>query len=311
MSKSMRKQLLLAEIQVSQGVDPTPTAGANAMLVNNITPTPMAAEYVERNNVKPYYGNNSQIAAAIHREITFSVEVAGAGTPGATPAWDPLLRACAFAKTTNASPTEVFYTPISENIPLLTLYYYLDGILWKITDAQGTVSFTLNSRGIPMMNFRFVGEYSTATDTALPAGADYSGFEAPLTVGKVNSQSFQLHGTSPCMEQLSIDMANALTYRDLVGCGGARISDRKPAGTALFELESVATKDWAEVCRTSTSGSFSFVHGRTPGNIVTFEAPAVTCNNFAIQDSEGIAMVSLGLALEPVSGNDELVITVA
>lgn len=312
MAKSMRKQLLLAEIQVSQGVDPSPTAAANAMLVNNITPTPMAAEYVERANIKPYFGNNSQIAAAIHREITFSVELAGAGTAGATPAWDPLLRACGFAKTVNASPTEVFYKPISESIPYVTLYFYLDGILWKMVDSLGTVAFALNSRGIPMMNFRFVGEYVAATDTALPTGANYSAFQAPLTVGKVNSQSFTLHSTSPCLEQLTLDVANALNYRDLVGCGGARISDRKPSGQAMFELGTIASKDWAEVCRTSTSGALSFVHGTAAGNIVQIEAPAVTCNNFAVQDSDGIAMVSLGLALEPTTaGNDELVITVA
>lgn len=311
MAKSMRKQLLLAEIQASQGVDPTPTAAANAMLVNNITPNPMAAEYVERANIKPYFGNNSQLAAGIHREITFSVELAGAGTAGATPAWDPLLRACGFAKTTNVSPTEVFYKPISESIPYVTLYYYLDGILWKMVDALGTVSFALNSRQIPMMNFRFISEYAAGTDTALPTGTNYTAFTAPVTVGKVHSQSFTLHGVNPCMESLSIDVANNLIYRDLVGCGGPRITDRKPTGQTVFELGTIAEKAWDEVAKNTTEGALAFVHGRTAGNIIQIEAPIVTCNNFGLQDQDGIAMVSMGLAINPQLGNDELVITVA
>jgi hypothetical protein len=311
MAKSMRKQLLLAEIQGSQGVDPVPTAPANAMLVSGITPNPMAAEYVERANIRPYFGNNSQLAAGIHREISFSVELAGAGTAGQTPAWDPLIRACGFAKTTNASPTEVFYKPLSDSIPYVTLYYYLDGILWKMVDALGTVNFSLNSRQIPQMNFRFISEYAAGTDTALPSDANYSAFTAPVTVGKVHSQSFTLHGVSPCMESLTFDIANNLIYRDLVGCGGARITDRKPTGQTVFELGTIAEKAWDEVAKNSTEGTLSFVHGRTPGNIIQIECPVVTCNNFQLQDSDGIAMVSMGLAINPSIGNDELVLTVA
>ena len=50
---------------------------------------------------------SSQLAAGIHREITFEMEIAGAGTAGGTPAFDCLLRACAFAASTpSGSPGE-------------------------------------------------------------------------------------------------------------------------------------------------------------------------------------------------------------
>lgn len=312
MAKLMKKTLLLAEIQSVQGTDPNPTAAANAMLIRNITPQPIAAEYVERSNIRPYFGNNSSLAAGIHREITFEVEIAGAGTAGGTPAWDALLRACGFAGSTpGGSPGEKQYRPISDSIPYVTLYYYLDGILWKMIDALGTVSFNFTAKQIPTMNFRFVSEYAAGTDTALPSGAIYSTFIAPVTVGKVHTPTFTLHGVSACMQSLTIDMANNLIYRDLVGCGGPAITDRKPTGQTVFELGTIAQKAWDEVVKNSTEGTLNFVHGRVAGNIVQIECPVVTCNNFALQDQDSIAMVSMGLAVNPSLGNDEIVITVS
>ena len=38
-----RRQLLLAEIETTYGVDPTPLVGSNAILVRNIEVTPLEA----------------------------------------------------------------------------------------------------------------------------------------------------------------------------------------------------------------------------------------------------------------------------
>lgn len=48
MAKSIRKTLLLAKIQTAEGVDPVPTGAANAILLRNVTATPLSAEFVER-----------------------------------------------------------------------------------------------------------------------------------------------------------------------------------------------------------------------------------------------------------------------
>ena len=310
MAKLMRKMLLLAKIEVSAGTDSTPTAAANAMLVRSTQPELITAEYVDRANIKPYFGNNSQLAAGIHREITFEMEIAGAGTAGGTPAWDALIRACGFAASTpGGSPGEKHYTPISDSIPTVTLYSYLDGIRWKMLGCVGNVSMNFTAKGIPVFQFRFVGEYQAGADVALPTDASYSAFVDPVTVGKVWTPTFSIHGNTACLSSLSIDMANNAIYRDLVGCGGPLITDRKPTGTAVFELPSIATYAWDEAIKNSTSGSLNLVHGRTAGNIVQIECPAVTCNNASIQDQDGIAFLSLGLAIQPLTGNDEIVIT--
>ena len=310
MAKLMRKMLLLAKIESPSGTDSAPAAATHAMLVSAMTPELITAEYVDRANIKPYFGNNSQLAAGIHRQISFEMEIAGAGTAGGTPAWDALIRACGFAASTpGGSPGEKHYTPISDSIPTVTLYEYLDGIRWKMVGCVGTVSMTFTAKGIPRFSFRFVGEYSAGEDVALPSDASYASFVAPVTVGKVWTPTFQIHGNAACLSSLTIDMANNAIYRDLVGCGGPIITDRKPVATAVFELPSIATYSWDEAIKNSTPGTLNFVHGRTAGNIVQIECPKVTCNNASLQDQDGVAMLSVGLALEPSTGNDEIVIT--
>lgn len=311
MAKLYRKMLLLAKIESVAGVDEVPTSAANAFLVRGLTPVPISADYVGRDNVRPYMGNSSQLAAGIHRQIEFEMELAGSGTPGTPPAWGPLLKACGFSQTVNASPTEVFYKPISDSIPTLTMYFYIDGVRGKMLGCVGTVVFDFTSKAIPVMRFRFIGEYQAMTDTALPTDANYSSFLAPVTVGKVFSPSFTIHGNAACLQSLSIDMACNLVYRDLVGCGGPSITDRAPTGQVVLEFPSVATYAWDEAIKNSTEGTLAFTHGTTAGNIITVECPVVTCNNASFTNQDGIVMLSLGLSVNPSLGNDEIVITAA
>jgi hypothetical protein len=99
MSLSSRNRTILCKIESSYGVDPTPTGSANAILCKNLNVTPMQADKVSRDLLRPYYGNSEQLIATRFMQLEFEVEAAGAGFAGKVPAYDPLLRACALAKT--------------------------------------------------------------------------------------------------------------------------------------------------------------------------------------------------------------------
>src|SRR5687768_15127229 len=178
MAKFMRNVLLLAKLETTVGTDPVPTAGANSMLARAITPQPVVAEFAERTNIRPYFGTGGQVAVAQHSECELEIELASSGAAGTAPAWGPLLQACGFSETVTAS-TDTVYAPVTSNPKSVTLYYYLDGVLHKMTNCRGNVTFELNAKAIPVMRFKFTGLYSAATDTALPSGADYSAFTAP------------------------------------------------------------------------------------------------------------------------------------
>lgn len=93
-----RKRVILAKIESSYGVDPTPTGAANAILVRNLNVTPQDADLADRDLVRPYIGRSEQLPAAIRAMLDFEVEMAGAGTAGTAPGYGPLLRACGFAE---------------------------------------------------------------------------------------------------------------------------------------------------------------------------------------------------------------------
>lgn len=309
MGKKTRNAVLLVKLQPVAGTDAAPVGATNAIMAMNISAQPVSAEFAKRNNIKPYLGNMGSVPVAIHAEITFEVELAGAGTAGTAPKYGTLLRACAFGETITPG-TSVVYAPVSNAMEFATLHYNLDGLLCKMTDAKGTVSFELNAKGIPVMKYKLIGLYSTPTDAALPTGVDYSGFKDPVAVNKENTPTASLHGVQGKVQSISVDMANSLVYRNLIGSESIELPDRQPTGSFVMELESVATKDWFTTIKNGTLGALSVVHGKTAGNIVELSAPKVQVLDPSFSDSDGIVMLSTKLDIQPNTGNDEFVLTV-
>lgn len=99
MSLLTNKRTLLAEIESVYGTDPTPTGSANAMLVQNLTVTPIEAETVDRALIRPYFGNSEKLMAQKFSRAEFEIEAAAHADAviGKIPHYDCLLRACGFA----------------------------------------------------------------------------------------------------------------------------------------------------------------------------------------------------------------------
>jgi hypothetical protein len=308
MSKSMKKLVVLAMVQTALGVEATPTPAANSILVRATMPQIINAEFVERHNIQGYKGNFGSLAVGVHRAMEMEVELAGSGAAGTAPKWAPLLLACGFSETLLAT-TSATYAPVSSGEPVLTMLGYLDGLLFKMTDCKGTVSFEFNSKNIPVMKFKFMGVYSTPTDTAFPTGMVYSGFVQPLTVGKANTPTFTWAGYAAVVQNLGFDVANSLVWRDLINFTGANSADRKPTGSLTMELPSVAALNLGEITRLGTTGALALVHGVTAGNIIQVDMPKtqLTAAPTITNDNE-IAMVGLQYSIQPSTGNDELVI---
>ena len=80
--------------------------------------------------------------------------------------------------------------------------------------------------------------------------------------------------------------------------------------SAVFEMTKVATKNWAGDVLAGTLMPLAIVHGVTPGNIVTIEAPKLQFNQEpSLNDDDKTAMLSANFAVMPDAGNDELVLT--
>lgn len=310
MAKHTRKTLLLAALQLTAGAAAQPTADTDAMLVRNLSATPVSAEFVERELYRPYMGNSGQVATTQYSQIEFEVELAGAGTAGEAPAWGRLLRASGFAETVTET-VDVLYQPVSGNFEMITLHYYLDGLFHKITDARGTVSFDLTAKSIPVMKYRFIGVYQPITDAAMPSGVNYTSFLTPKAVNKSNTPQWSMGAYSGCLQSMTFDIANQLVWRSLIGCEGAEITDRTPTGKIILELPTIAQLNWPQMVLSASNSALTITHGTEAGRTVQISAPAAQMTNPTYSDQDGIAMLNLDMNINPgVDGNDELQIVV-
>jgi len=300
--------LVLAKIQPTANTDAAPTPAANAILARGVAPTPVNATFVDRALMQPWFGNTGKVQVGAFSSVEFEVEVAGAGAAGTVPKYGALLRACGFSETVSAG-IKVDYAPITSSQEMVTIWVYLDGVLHKMTDCKGSVSFDLNAGGIPVMKFSFVGFVATISD-ASPTGTSYTGWTAPLGVTKSNTPTFTLHSTAVKATAFSVDMGNQVDYRNYIGSETVTFTERNPTGNTTFEYDAFSVKDWFGIVRLGTLGTLQMIHGTVAGNIVQFDAPKVQLTSPSFSDDNGLAMLSMSLELQPNAGNDEFIISV-
>ena len=300
-----RKRLILAKAEATYGTDSTP-AGSDAVLVRNLDITPVQADVVSRDLVRPFMGNSDQLLANTRVECTFEVELAGSGTAGTAPRFGALLKACGLSETVVAS-TSVTYAPVSSSFSSVTIYYNVDGVLHKVTGARGNVEMTCQIAQIPVLKFTMTGIYNAPTDTAQPS-VTYSNQATPLIFKNGNTSAFQFFSYSGAFSQVSLNLANSIVYRELVGgTKEAVFTDRKPSGTVMLEAPTIAAKDFFSLAAGTSTGNLTFLHGTTAGNRVTFTASQVDIAQPAYADDNGVQMLSVPyVALPTTAGNDEL-----
>lgn len=304
-----RKRTILAKIETTYGTDPTPTGAANAILVRNMSITPLNAENVSRDLVRPYLGASEQIIASSYVSIEFEVEMAGSGTAGTAPAYGSLLQACGMNETIVAA-TSVTYAPLSSAFKSVTLYYNVDGVLHKITGARGNVEVSISSRQIPVFKFTFTGLYNSPTDTAAPS-VTYTSFQTPLAANSDNTTGFALFSYAGALESLNVSLNNAIQYRSLIGAEDVLLTDRQVSGQAVFEAPTITAKDFFSIALATTLGALDITHGVTGGNKVQITSSRVDVSNPSYQDQNGIQMLQVPLTFVPsTSGNDEISIVV-
>jgi hypothetical protein len=302
-----RKRLLLAKIEGTYGSDPTP-AGTDAVLVSNLSIQPLQLELKDRELILGYLGNTEMVVGQRLVGVTFDVEIAGSGTAGTAPKWSALMQACGFAEAV-VGGTSVTYTPASTLFKGVTLYYFADGVRHKVTGCRGTWSMSLETGEIPKISFEFTGIFNAPTDETQPA-LTFSNQADPVVVNSANTTPLQVHGYAACLSSFSLSLANETPFRQLAGCTQQiMITDRKPEGEVVIEAPTIAQKNYFNEASTQATGQFSWKHGQTAGNIVTFTAPTCNLGSPEYEDSDGIIMLKLPFMPQPTAaGNDEFTI---
>jgi hypothetical protein len=300
-----RKKVLLAKLEVTEGVDPTPTGAANAILTRDLAIELFQGNTEEIDYDKSHMGNGKQIYTGPHSRLTFTVDLQGSGSAGTAPAWGPLLKACGFGETVNAGVDVTYALKSDTPFSSLTLYMYLDGELHEVNGARGTVTLDLSKEALPKMNFTFTG-LRVAPVAGSPSGVTMAGWIEPTPVTKAETLVCTLDSYAIAMETLSIDVGNNIVYRNLPGIEQVVQTDRATSGSISFEKPALGDKNFDALVAAHTVVDLAVEHGSVAGKKVRVEAKnQITNPSFA--DSDGIVMFNADLRMVPTdTGNDEL-----
>lgn len=205
---------------------------------------------------------------------------------------------------------QVVYAPVSSAFESAYFYFYLDGVLHKLSGARGSVQFQMNREQLPMLAFSFTGLRVAAASSANPT-ADYSDFQEPLPVNDSNTPDLSVHSYSAKAESISFDLANNVVYRNVINGENVIITDRAPTMQVAIEHPDFGDKNYDAIIAAHTAGEVYVVHGSSAGSIVRLDGPRVQLTNPQVSDSDGLALLTMdGRLLPSDTGNDELFLTV-
>ena len=302
-----RQIAILAKIETTYGTDAAPTA-SNGILLADVNIEPMNADKISRNLVGKGLGAQAAMLANLQVKITGAVEIAGSGIAGNIPAYGVLLRACGFSETVDTG-VSVKYQPVSAGYEAISIYFYMDENLHKISGARGNLTINLKAGEIGKYQFELTGLFSDIVVGAFPK-SDFSGFSAPLIVNSENTPSFLVDGYSGALEEISINMGNQVVFSDRINRRSVKINDRKASGNCKFEAENVGVKDFFDIAKRGTQIALEVTHGKIAGNIIELTAPKVEIDAPKYENSNGEIMYDIALSFIPDTGDDEIIITV-
>jgi hypothetical protein len=309
MPKSFDKRLLLFKIETTEGTDPTPVVGTDAILTRNLQAAAMQADERVRQTDGQYYGSRPSILAQIRQPVTFEVEIAGGGAAATVPPWMKLNRVCGFDA--GVAGANVVQTPISASVPSATLYPWYDNLRIKTLGARGTFTMNFEDDEIPFFAYDMIGfPVTTGPDENTPGTPTLTAFQTPVLVSTANT-TFTLDTYAAPLRRLTINVGAQIEPRSLVGpTDKAMFRNRAMTAEAVIELPDLATKNYYTKMLSRATSALSLVHGTTAGNIVTVAAPRAETGIITLSEEQGQLMATVPMRLLPsAAGNDELTIT--
>lgn len=290
-------EVILAKLEVTYGVDPSPTAGSNAILVRTPSWSQEGLRLAAREAIRGSIGKLQDVYGGELRKVSFECEVKGSGSAGTAPEIGPLLRACGMGETVVGS-TSVTYKPVSTGHDSITLYFYEGGRkLHIMTGCRGTVSFSVEAGGLLLAQFEFTGHYTQATDVSQPTPTYNS--TVPRTA---LSMALSLAGaTNIIPRSFGFNLNNVIENSPAInaadGYGPTIITGRDVTGEIEIETELDSVIDIDQLLASGTRFAFdSGLLGSVAGNRARITTPASSTYVVATSPGEGN-----GLRLRTVS----------
>lgn len=269
--------LVLAKVEAVAGTYADPTPASDAFIVFGYEVQPMESETVRREIERGFNGINPSVPTAIRNRHSYSVELSGSGTKDVAAKWAALLRGSQFGAPVVAAGVEVTYplvgTGDGESLSIAGIKG--NEARHRSKFARGNVTISFNERALPSMKFEHMGviEGASPADYYVPAGLVLPDYPPPVEVSLTNTvitldslvlgvRSFELN-LGAKTEYFSTTGRRAIFFgKDGDG------NRRSPTATCVFEMPSLAVKNYFDAIIAGTEVPFSLVHGTEAGNIV-------------------------------------------
>jgi hypothetical protein len=315
MPRYVANTALIFKIETTPGIDAVPTGTADAVLLTDITVTPLDANNIDRQFIRPYFGGFSKLVGPASVKLSFSVELGGSGTAATAPQWGDLLLACAHAEALLTTPSRVEYTPVSSSLKTATIYYYDDGVMHKLLGCMGNVKLSAPVGDRPKLSFDFIGLDGGISTAALPTVA-LTAWNAPPVVAKANVVDVTLGctyatgaltgGTTYSSAGLEIDWGNDVKFTPLLGSESVDITNRNLSGKLKLDLTAAQEVAMYAAIKSNTLQGLGFTLGTVSGNKMLIHAPQVQLVNPTKEDVNGRRLIGFDLEIAPLSGNDDI-----
>lgn len=309
MVKITRRRFLLAKLESSYGVDPSPSPSADALQVQNI----QIKEFFPPNERPQLPGLTPRpsLSGMRYAEVTFTAELFNVGSLGTAPRLGALFKACDFAETISAG-SSVIYTLGSSIQNTVTLYVYMDGIRHIVTACNGDVKFKGVAGKQMLLDFNFKGTWATPTDQTNPSPTYESNVDKPPAI---LSASLLYNSISTLVvKTVEIDLGNIIAMREDVnqayGIKGFFISGKKPIIKIDPEADTIANVDWRTDLLT-TPRAFSMNIGTVSTNMIAISVPKFNVKDIQYKDDQGVIKTEVTgeLTDSVANANDALSLT--
>lgn len=302
----VNREIILAKVEATYGTDSIPVVGTDAMLVENISWSQEGLRMNERPAVRANIGMLQQVFGGRLMTLTFDVEIkGGGGAVDVPPEFGPLLRAVGFGETINVA-TDVTYEPVSTGAESITIYYFQDGIQYRLVGCRGNVSFNLETGALGKMTFTITGHVDAIADVAL-------GDPTYLTIvpAAIINTAFSIGGFAAVINALTWDMGNTIAMPpDMSATDGfaeIQITQRDPNGSYDPEAELLA----AENPHIDLTGDIAQaiavpIIGPGIGNRYQIDMPAVSYRDLSPGDRDGVRTYDIPFGLAEATGDDEV-----
>jgi len=300
-------KLLLAGIELTEGVDPGLDA-THAVETQDLEMLRYEGDTVQREVDRSTLGGKASINTSPHTNTSFSVPLAGSGTPGAAPAWGILLRACGFNEVIDVGVDVAYQLPDNAadltTGDTVTLYDYRSQVnsAQKTSGVRGACEITMGQGELPKISFTdMIGSYLTPVPEIEPSGIDWSKWLAEVPFTKDNVPVLTLDGVTMCTSAFNVAFGQAVSRRNLPGCESSVMSDYEVTGGMTAIAPDITTQNFwaqAESHNGVTLVPFVLKMGTVAGNIITISANEVQLAGITEEESnEGDLAYSFSLSM--------------